>query len=107
MQQSETLFCFSNSERKQKLGIFTRGIRNRDTPRFVLKNRDIPIKSGSVAGLDDVYKQYYTLPGNFVGALDELVSTTKSTSSGFSATNPLKFKGMKFSLKIMKQFMNT
>ena len=27
MQQSETPFCFSNSKTKQKLGIFTRGIR--------------------------------------------------------------------------------
>ena len=27
MQQSETPFCFSNSETKQKLGIFTHGIR--------------------------------------------------------------------------------
>ena len=38
MQQSETHFCFSNFETKQKLGI-------RNTPRFVLKNWDMRIKS--------------------------------------------------------------
>ena len=46
MQQSEAPFCFSNFETKQKLGILPRESGNRDTPRFVLKNRDIPIKSG-------------------------------------------------------------
>ena len=60
MQQSETPFCFSNFETKQKLGIFTSHVVesvNRDTPRFVLKHLDIPIKSGRVAGLNRLHKQ--------------------------------------------------
>ena len=44
--QSETPFCLSNFETTQKPGIFKRGWGNWDSSRFVLKNGDIPIKSG-------------------------------------------------------------
>ena len=44
MRQRETPFCFSNFETKQKNWDFH--MWNQDTSRFVLKNRDIRIKSG-------------------------------------------------------------
>ena len=46
MQQNETPFCFSNFETNKNSGFSHVKSGNRDTPRFVLKNRDIPIKSG-------------------------------------------------------------
>ena len=52
MQQSETPFCFFPiSKGNKKSGFSHLESGNRDTPTFVLKNRDIPIKSGCVVGL--------------------------------------------------------
>ena len=46
MQQSETPFILPISKRNKNSGFSHVKSGNRDTPRFVLKNRDIPIKSG-------------------------------------------------------------
>ena len=46
MRQSERPFCFSNFETKKKSGFSHVKSGNRNTPRFGMKNWDIPIKSG-------------------------------------------------------------
>ena len=46
MRQRETPFCFTIRKQKKNLGFSHVESGNRDTSRFVLKNRDIQIKSG-------------------------------------------------------------
>ena len=46
MQQSETTFVFPISKQNKNSGFPHMESGNRDAPKFVLKNRDIPIKSG-------------------------------------------------------------
>ena len=47
MQKSETPFCFFQFRKETKNSGFSHvESGNRDTPGFILKNRDIPIKSG-------------------------------------------------------------
>ena len=46
MQQNDTPFCFPIPKRNKNSGFSHVESGNWDTPRFVLKNRDIPIKSG-------------------------------------------------------------
>ena len=47
-------FVFPISKRNKNSGFSHVESGNRDTPKFVLKNRDIPIKSGWVAGLYNI-----------------------------------------------------